>query len=49
MRKYSLRDDGGVRVINRGYSAEKGEWEEAEARSLGFSLDEMVLVGDDTP
>ena len=27
VRKYSLRDDGGVRVINRGYSANKGEWE----------------------
>lgn len=30
---YSLRDDGGVRVINRGYSPEKGEWEEAEGKA----------------
>jgi apolipoprotein D and lipocalin family protein len=26
---YSLRDDGGVHVINRGLSAESGEWDEA--------------------
>jgi len=26
---YSLRDDGGVKVVNRGYSAEKGAWNEA--------------------
>lgn len=28
--EYSLRDDGGVRVVNRGYSNTSGEWEEAE-------------------
>lgn len=27
---YSLRNDGGVRVINRGYSAESNLWKEAE-------------------
>jgi apolipoprotein D and lipocalin family protein len=26
---YSLRDDDGVHVINRGFSAESGEWDEA--------------------
>jgi apolipoprotein D and lipocalin family protein len=26
---YSLRDDGGVHVINRGFSTESGEWNEA--------------------
>ena len=31
--EYSLRDDGGVRVINRGYSIEKGEWNEAEGKA----------------
>lgn len=31
--EYSLRDDGGVRVLNRGYSAEDGEWREAEGRA----------------
>jgi len=31
--EYSLRDDGGVRVVNRGFSAEKGKWEEAEGKA----------------
>lgn len=31
--EYSLRVDGGVRVLNRGYSAETGEWEEAEGKA----------------
>lgn len=26
---YSLRDDGGVRVVNRGYNEKTGEWDEA--------------------
>lgn len=30
---YSLRDDGGVRVINRGYNAKKQEWKEAEGKA----------------
>ena len=30
---YSMRDDGGVRVLNRGYASAKGEWEEAEGRA----------------
>ena len=30
---YSLREDGGVRVINRGYDDEKQEWSEAEGRA----------------
>lgn len=31
--EYSLRDDGGIRVINRGFSAEKNEWQEAEGKA----------------
>lgn len=31
--EYSLRDDGGVKVINRGYSTEDGEWNEAEGKA----------------
>ena len=27
--EYSPRDDGGIRVVNRGYDPEKQEWEEA--------------------
>ncbi|MEC9384789.1 MAG: lipocalin family protein [Pseudomonadota bacterium] len=31
--EYTLNDDGSVKVINRGYNEEKGEWEEAEGRA----------------
>ena len=31
--EYSMRDDGGVRVINSGYSQQDGEWERAEGRA----------------
>lgn len=31
--EYSLREDGGVRVINRGYSTEDQEWNEAEGKA----------------
>ena len=31
--EYSMRDDGGVRVVNRGFSAAKGEWDEAEGKA----------------
>jgi apolipoprotein D and lipocalin family protein len=30
---YSLREDGGVRVINRGFSVADGAWREAEGRA----------------
>jgi len=30
---YSMRDDGGVKVINRGFNAEEGEWSEAEGKA----------------
>lgn len=30
---YSLRDDGGVRIVNRGYSAEADSWKEAEGKA----------------
>ena len=31
--QYSLRDDGGVRVLNRGFNADKGEWDQAEGKA----------------
>ena len=31
--EYSLRDDGGIKVLNRGYSAENDEWNEAEGKA----------------
>lgn len=30
---YSMRDDGGVRVVNRGYRAEDQEWDQAEGKA----------------
>ena len=31
--EYSLRDDGGIRVLNRGYSEKEKEWKEAEGKA----------------
>lgn len=31
--EYSLRDDGGVRVVNRGYDPASGTWKEAEGKA----------------
>jgi apolipoprotein D and lipocalin family protein len=31
--EYSLRDDGGLRVLNRGYAAADGEWSTAEGKA----------------
>jgi apolipoprotein D and lipocalin family protein len=31
--EYSLRDDGGVKVINRGYSKEDARWKQAEGKA----------------
>ena len=31
--QYSLREDGGVRVVNRGYSTRDGEWKQAEGKA----------------
>jgi apolipoprotein D and lipocalin family protein len=39
--EYSMRGDGGVRVINRGYDAGKDEWKEAEGRAY-FTGDSSV-------
>jgi len=30
---YSLRDDGGLKVINRGYSIKESKWKEAEGKA----------------
>lgn len=32
--EYSLREDGGVRVVNRGFNSTTGEWEEAEGKAF---------------
>lgn len=31
--EYSMRPDGGVKVLNRGYDPAKGKWKEAEGRA----------------
>ena len=31
--QYSMREDGGVRVLNRGYSQTEGQWEDAEGKA----------------
>ena len=31
--EYTLRDDGGITVINRGFSADKGEWKQADGNA----------------
>ena len=31
--EYSMRDDGGVRVFNRGFSESTGEWKQVEGRA----------------
>jgi len=30
---YSMREDGGVKVINRGYNAKDDQWQEAEGKA----------------
>lgn len=30
---YSLRQDGGIRVVNRGFNIQTGKWEQAEGRA----------------
>lgn len=32
--QYTLRDDGGIKVVNRGYSAEDEEWQNAEGKAF---------------
>ena len=45
--EYSLREDGGVRVINRGYSVSEGQWKEAEGNlaPLGTKRAGIFLAG----
>ncbi|MBL8259675.1 MAG: lipocalin family protein [Candidatus Competibacteraceae bacterium] len=38
---YSVRDDGGVRVLNRGYNDRAGAWKEAEGRAY-FTSDPNI-------
>jgi apolipoprotein D and lipocalin family protein len=38
---YTMRDDGGIRVLNRGYDAKSSRWKEAEGRAY-FVEDEYT-------
>ena len=38
---YSKREDGGIRVLNKGYDAATGEWDEAEGKAY-FVSDETT-------
>ena len=35
--EYSLRDDGGLNVVNRGFASDKGEWKEAQGKAYFVS------------
>ena len=39
--EYSMRDDGGVRVLNRGYLTADGEWDQSEGKAY-FVEDEAT-------
>lgn len=41
---YSMRDDGSVRVLNRGYSADKKEWDEAEGRAVFVEGSDLAFL-----
>lgn len=36
--EYSLRDDGGIKVINKGFNDKKSQWEESEAKAYPIDL-----------
>lgn len=38
---YSMRDDGGVKVLNRGFSIDKNEWSQAEGRGYFMGADNI--------
>ncbi len=35
--EYSIRDDGGIKVVNRGFSTKSGEWKEAVGKAYFVS------------
>ncbi|WP_151671445.1 lipocalin family protein [Nitrincola schmidtii] len=42
--EYSLRNDGGVRVINRGFDQVKDQWKEAEGRAYFVDTDDKGFL-----
>lgn len=41
---YSQREDGGIRVVNEGYSTESGEWSRAEGKAYFVQGDEKGFL-----
>ncbi|MBY6108546.1 lipocalin family protein [Ferrimonas balearica] len=41
--QYSMRDDGGVKVINRGFNTRTRDWEEAEGKAYRLDPDAAKL------
>ena len=39
--EYSMKDGGGVRVVNRGFSTKSGEWEDAEGKAYFVEEDDL--------
>jgi len=42
--EYTLRDDGGVRVVNRGYSTSNNEWKEIEGKAYFVGSDREAYL-----
>ena len=42
--EYSLREDGGVRVINRGFNVQSGDWKEAKGRAYPIAGPDVVRL-----
>ena len=39
--EYSLHEDGGVKVFNKGYSTEEGKWKEAEGKAYFVDQEDL--------
>ncbi|WP_117234390.1 lipocalin family protein [Vibrio maerlii] len=41
---YTMRDDGGVRVINKGYSASDSKWQQAEGKAYFVEHEDLAYL-----
>lgn len=42
--QYSLRDDGKIRVVNRGYNTKKEKWEDAQAKAKFVGAEDVAML-----
>ncbi|WP_422624410.1 lipocalin family protein [Pseudoalteromonas rubra] len=42
--QYSMREDGGVKVINRGFNATENQWREAEGKAFFVNQDDEAYL-----